>query len=356
MVEFALVLPVFLLLFATVLDLGRIAAAQIAVNNAAREGAFQAAQTPGSYVQNTACDQSTNLVTCRVQLEAKGSVVSVAPSDIAMSCSPTSCATGLGNTVTVSVKGHFQLLTTILSSFFGGSQNIAFTASATNQIETLPAAAATSSTATLSTSMNETVAVGSAIHDTATIAGGVNPTGTIVFKAYGPSDSSCAAAPAFTSGVVTVNGDAAYTISFTPASAGTYYWIAAYSGDANNPALTGACGDPGEIDTVTATATPTPTPVCLPPSAGFTYTVSPSNHKVPVTLTVLDTSTPTSSGCITTWTWTWGDGSFNTGQIPNSNPPGQHTYNVVGTYYMSLTVTSPLGSSTSGTVKVDVNP
>src|SRR5436190_23762977 len=49
LIEFALILPVFLMFFAAILDLGRVAAAQIAIANAAREGAFQAAQTPTDF-------------------------------------------------------------------------------------------------------------------------------------------------------------------------------------------------------------------------------------------------------------------------------------------------------------------
>ena len=55
LVELALILPVFMLFFAAVLDLGRIAAAQVAVENAAREGAFQAAKTPTSFDSATGC-------------------------------------------------------------------------------------------------------------------------------------------------------------------------------------------------------------------------------------------------------------------------------------------------------------
>ena len=138
LVEFALILPVFMLFFATTLDLGRLAMAQLSIANAAREGAFQAAVTPASFDSTKECtDGSSNLVVCRVQLEAKASGVTIAPSDISMTCSVSGCPTGMGNRVTVSVVGHFQLLTPILSPFFG-SQNITFTKSATNQIETLP--------------------------------------------------------------------------------------------------------------------------------------------------------------------------------------------------------------------------
>lgn len=141
LVEFALILPVFMLFFATTLDLGRLAMSQLSIENAAREGAFQAATTPADFDNTKGCpaDGKSNLVVCRVLLEAKASGVTIAPGDITLTCSPSGCATGLGNRVTVSVVGHFQLLTPILAGFFGGSQNITFAKTATNQIETLPA-------------------------------------------------------------------------------------------------------------------------------------------------------------------------------------------------------------------------
>ncbi len=43
----------------------------------------------------------------------------------------------------------------------------------------------------------------------------------------------------------------------TLANAGTYYWQATYSGDANNATSTSTCGPAGEIETVTS-ATPPP--------------------------------------------------------------------------------------------------
>lgn len=137
LVELALILPVFLVLFATVLDLGRIAAARVAVTNAAREGAFQAAVTPTSFQAGAPCNQATNLVMCRTLLESTGSVVTISPTDVSLSCNPT-CASGLGNAVTVTVTGHFQLLTPVMATFFGGNQSITFTTSSTTQIETLP--------------------------------------------------------------------------------------------------------------------------------------------------------------------------------------------------------------------------
>ena len=83
-------LPVFMLFFATTLDLGRLAAAQLSVANAAKEGAFQASSTPADFNPANPCPSTgdTNLVLCRVQLELKGSGISVNPSDIAVTLQP----------------------------------------------------------------------------------------------------------------------------------------------------------------------------------------------------------------------------------------------------------------------------
>src|SRR5213593_3478967 len=87
LVELGLILPVLLLFLAGALDLGRIFYAHITVRNAAREGALQASKTPSSYLPNGACNTTTNLVTCRVILEAKGGTVVLGPTDISLSCS-----------------------------------------------------------------------------------------------------------------------------------------------------------------------------------------------------------------------------------------------------------------------------
>jgi PKD repeat protein len=142
LVEFAILLPIMLVLLAAVLDLGRVFYATISLNNAAREGAFQAAQTPESFQSGQPCSTATNLVVCRVQLESKGSAVEVADDEITLSCSISGCPEQAGSTVTVGVTGEFQLITPILSFVFGG-QTIPMSASATAQREYLPTPALT---------------------------------------------------------------------------------------------------------------------------------------------------------------------------------------------------------------------
>jgi PKD repeat protein len=137
LVEFALVLPVFLLFFAAALDLGRVFYANITLNNAAREGAFQAAITPALYDENQPCNQATNRVVCRIQNETTGSMIAIAPTDIDMTCSVSGCAEAAGSTVTIEVRGTFQLITPLLSFVFGGQQ-LDLKSSAVAQIQYLP--------------------------------------------------------------------------------------------------------------------------------------------------------------------------------------------------------------------------
>ena len=70
---------------------------------------------------------------CRVITESQNSFVTVAPADVAVTCNPTGCAQALGNTVAVSVTGHFQLVTPLLSVFTGGT-NVTIASTATAQL------------------------------------------------------------------------------------------------------------------------------------------------------------------------------------------------------------------------------
>ncbi|NND75794.1 MAG: hypothetical protein HKN44_12390 [Ilumatobacter sp.] len=98
---------------------------------------------------------------------------------------------------------------------------------------------------------------GNAMSDIATVTGRVNPVAgaTIDFKLYGPNDVGCAGAPIFESlGVAyPVAGGSVASGLFTPTVPGTYRWVATYSGDANNSAVSGTCGDPAETTEVAST-------------------------------------------------------------------------------------------------------
>jgi uncharacterized repeat protein (TIGR01451 family) len=99
----------------------------------------------------------------------------------------------------------------------------------------------------VTTNAGSAVSVGTPMHDTATLTGASAAAGgTITFKLYGPNDASCTGTVRFTS-TKTVSGNNTYTSSsFTPTTAGTYHWIANYSGDANNKATTNGCNGANE--------------------------------------------------------------------------------------------------------------
>jgi Flp pilus assembly protein TadG len=136
LVELALILPVLMLLLAAALDLGRIFYAQITIANAAREGAIEAQQNPTSWISGGDCHKTNNRVMCRVLNEAKDSFVTIAKADVSMSCSA-SCDRSPGSMATVSVDGHFTLITPLMAVFTGG-QSVTFTSTATAQIATPP--------------------------------------------------------------------------------------------------------------------------------------------------------------------------------------------------------------------------
>jgi hypothetical protein len=88
--------------------------------------------------------------------------------------------------------------------------------------------------------------VGVAISDSAAVSGGLNPTGTVSFALFGPGDPTCAGPNlvAALSGFANVplSGGSATSAAFTTSQAGTYNWIASYSGDSNNNPASSACG------------------------------------------------------------------------------------------------------------------
>lgn len=254
LVEFALILPIVLLFLAAVVDLGRVFYATISLNNAAREGVFQAAQTPESFQAGQACNTATNLVTCRVQLESKGSSVLVAPADISMTCGLAGCPEGAGSTVTVAVQGQFQLITPLLSMIFGG-QTIPMSASATALLEYFPPA----NTATLPPPPVAVVAT--------TSTSGL----TVTLDASGSSSDPTEWNWDFGDGETSTDGP---TVSHTYDDAGTYTVTLtvinlAGTDDVQYTVSVGAQPTPTPTSAGTPAPTPTATPTpfnCYPPN------------------------------------------------------------------------------------------
>lgn len=172
--------------------------------------------------------------------------------------------------------------------------------------------------------------IGGAIGDTATISGLVRPvttgagTGTVTFLLYsGAPSAGCTEANlvesfvapiTFTGGAPATGGTA--TAMYTPGSAGTYHWVAVFSGDVNNAPAVGLCGaenetsvvsPPGEQPPPTGTTSTPPYPCVPPPAAGQpTPPLLPGQELCGVAAVLPATSSPAGtaraispSGCVT---------------------------------------------------------
>jgi hypothetical protein len=164
-----------------------------------------------------------------------------------------------------------------------------------------PAAAAVATTLLAGQASASGFPVGVAISDFTTLGQGVNPTGTITFTLFGPGDTACAQAPLTTTSV-TVNGNGNYqSPTFVTVLAGTYRWVARYSGDVNNTPATTACADPAAAVSVAKrtpvlTAAAAVTGSTAQDDATLSGGAGPSGPTGTITFTVFGPANPTCSG------------------------------------------------------------
>lgn len=142
LVEFALVLPIMLLLLLMAVDFGRLFTTYVAVNNAAREGAFYAAEhaadTPFDSTAYNDGVETTALQEVNVQAQGGEGTLIVSPplcfpsgggGNIACDVAATQTS-GTGNHVRVSVSQPFSFLTPFAGEIFGGQLTLAADATA----------------------------------------------------------------------------------------------------------------------------------------------------------------------------------------------------------------------------------
>ena len=222
---------------------------------------------------------------------------------------------------TVTVAGTYRFI----AAYSGDANNVAVATTCNDANESVVVSPATPA---IVTNASATVPAGGPISDSATLSGGVNPTGTITFTVFGPNDATCTAAPAFTSIVAVTSGNGTYPSGpFVTTAAGTYRFIAAYSGDANNVAVTTLCNDPNE-SVVVGPANPT--------------LVTAASASVPVGGTVNDTAT-LSGGVNPTGTITFELFGPTTRDAPalRSSPPTKPVSGNGNYTSASFTVTAP---------------
>jgi hypothetical protein len=125
----------------------------------------------------------------------------------------------------------------------GGSPYKASTSKCSDEAVTTTQGGPTVSTTTVGSGQ-----VPVSLSDSATVSGGVSPTGTVTFNLFS-SNTACLAAVGTSTGAVytspaeALSGGKATSGSFNATSAGTYEWIAKYSGDANNASAKSTCGN-----------------------------------------------------------------------------------------------------------------
>jgi sugar lactone lactonase YvrE len=139
------------------------------------------------------------------------------------------------------------------------------------------------STPQISTSVSASaITVGGSVTDTATVSGGLSPGGSVSWNVYAASDTNCQSPLNPSPLTAALSGATATSPAYTPATTGTYQFVATYSGDQNNQSVSTKCGDTSEqVKTVSTYAG---SRLKLTPPSSLAVTGSPQT----ITATLID--------------------------------------------------------------------
>ncbi len=321
MVEFALILPVLLLMFVIALDFGRLFFSYIEINNAAREGAAAAAYQPRNDAVITAnARQETNAQAQRGENSIVVTKACFTSGGATLDCTLASSGSGGGNRITVSVNEPFTFLTPLMSNFFGG--NLQMTASATSSItDYLPSGGGTNPGTCAAPVASFNIVVTSGLTVFANPAASTPNSGTCAISGYNwkwDTDPTHDAPGSATGNPHTYPAAGTYSVTLTVTNQG---------------------GESTAIHSITVSVAPPP-PTCAKPTADFTFTTTGSGSNT--YYTYKDTSTVADSvNCpITDWLWT-----FDGGLQSNSPNPAAFQYGNNSNHPVTLKVTNAAGSS-----------
>ncbi len=339
-VEFALVLPIFLALLLMAVDFGRLFFTYIQVSNAAREAAAYGATQP----TDTVGMQARAVQEKNAQSQGEGPldpIITSCTSQIGttIACSASPGGAGSGNTLTVTVRQPFTFLTPLINDMFGGS--LRMSASVTTAVFVSAAGGTGGGPGSCAPPSNATFTIVASGLDIIANPDGSQPdTGICTISGYN-----------WDFGDGTTDVGSSIPVSHTYASPGTYAVTLEVTNQGGSltairtvtvPPVPTPTPTGGPTPTPTATPGPTPTPTptpapCADPVANFSWLSG--NPRRNITFTDLSTAP---AGCpITTWLWDFGDGS------PSSNAPNPfHSFpSNNGTWNVTLTVTSSSGSA-----------
>jgi Flp pilus assembly protein TadG len=317
-VEFAIILPVFLLLLVIAIDFGRLFFTYIQVHNAAREGAAVGSYSP----------TDTAAITTRVQAEKNSQAqrgenpVTVTTACADASRSPIACTlatggAGAGNTITVNVRETFSFLTPLINGFFGS--NLQMTASATSTVLGYAAGPGGGNP-------------GSCSLPTANFVWSITSGRTILAN---PSSSTPNSGICNISGYNWTWGDTTDSVGTATGDTHTFPADGSYQVTLE---VTNQAGANEQTQTVVISTGPPP-PVCAKPTANFTWTKSGKTYTYRDASTVADpTKCPVSD-----WLWTFTDNGGLQSNVPNPSPV---TYGNNSAHSVTLKVTNAGGSTT----------
>lgn len=350
MVEFALILPVFLFLLVVAVDFGRLFFSYIQIHNGAREGANFGQGFPTNLVGITASVQrETNAQAQRGEGTVAVTATCANPAGTTIACALATGGAGPGNTVTVGVNRPFTFLTPLVNGFFGGSLAMDATATAI-VLGYAPGASATQPPGCATPSATFTVIVTSGRTVLVNPAGSTPNSGICNISGYnwvwGDGETSVGLATGDTHTYATDN---TYTVILEVTNqsgkATTSRSVTVPSAGPTPTPTVGPTPTPtsGPTPTPTPTATPTPTPiVCTAPNANFTWTTTGSGSNKVYTYRDASTTTNLVNCAITGWLWTFTDTAMTSSNAQNPAPFG---YSNNSNHRVTLRVTNAAGLS-----------
>jgi Flp pilus assembly protein TadG len=348
LVEFAIILPVFLFLVLMAVDFGRLFFTYVQVSNAAREaasyGAVQPTDEAGMQVR-AAQEKNSQTQAGESPLEPIEATCHT-PGGATIDCADAAGAGGAGNILTVTVSEDFAFITPLVTDFFGGVLRVSADASSAVLVSAV-GGGGTGGPSSCSGPTNATFTVfASGMDVIVDPAGSMPDTGVCTISGYNWD---------FGDGVTDVGSS--IPTNHTYASPGTYVITLEVTNQggaltavrsvtvpfvAPTPSPTPS-GSPTATPGPTATATPSPSPTptvapCAAPVADFTWRSGSPRRNV----TFTDTSTAPAGCPITNWLWEFRDttpSTFTNAQNPFHAFPSNN-----GSYVVVLTVTSSAGS------------
>ena len=307
LVEFALVLPVILLLTLIALDFGRVYLGYINLQNMARIAANFAADNPDTD-WTVLTDPTVQQFKNQIVNDAKATNCTL-PVVAGVTTVPTptygTATRDLGDLATVAISCNFRLITPVISNIVGTNGNLAVSASSVFPIKE-----------GLSGTSGAVLAAPVAAF-TGTPTNGTNPL-TVAF-----TDQS-------TNGPVTFLWDFGDGVTSTDQDPTHTYTVAqtyTVKLTATNPAGSGTLT---KTDYISVSS----------PAIVVDFTATPTIGPKPLTVQFTGTSTVPP----TAWAWDFGDGTAGSTATPS------HQYAVVGTYTVKLTATYPTGPAVSKTI------